>query len=151
MSVVSFAIIFSHSESCHLPCLLFPLLLKSFFSLISYSLKYRGENFSNPLGLQMAVLSIFLFSYACKPVYYCMSVSHFSNTLLNAARKHNLCLCMLNRFSRVPPFATPWTISLQAPLSMGFSKQEYRSGSPFPSPGDLPNPGIKSSSPVAPA
>ena len=37
----------------------------------------------------------------------------------------------------------PWTVALQAPLSMGFSRQEYWSGWPFPSPGDLPNPGIE--------
>ena len=45
-------------------------------------------------------------------------------------------------------FATPWTAAHQAPLSMRFSKQGYRSGLPFPSPGDLPNPGIESGSPV---
>ena len=38
---------------------------------------------------------------------------------------------------------TPWTIACQAPLSTGFSRQEYWSGLPFPSPGDLPNPGIE--------
>ena len=38
---------------------------------------------------------------------------------------------------------TPWTGAPQAPLSMGFSRQEYWGGLPFPSPGDLPNPGIK--------
>ena len=38
---------------------------------------------------------------------------------------------------------TPWTIACQAPLSMGFSRQEYWSGEPFPSTGDLPNPGIE--------
>ena len=43
----------------------------------------------------------------------------------------------------VRPFATPWTVACQAPLSMGFSGQEYWSGLPFPSPGDLPNPGIE--------
>ena len=43
---------------------------------------------------------------------------------------------------------TPGTVALQAPLSMAFSRQEYWSGLPFPSPGDLPNPGIK---PVSPA
>ena len=48
-------------------------------------------------------------------------------------------------------FATPWTVALQAPLSMGFSRQEYWSGLPFPSPGDLPKPGIKLVSPVSPA
>ena len=47
--------------------------------------------------------------------------------------------------------ATPWTVALQAPLSMGFSRQEYWSGLPFPSPGDLPNPGIKPKSAVSPA
>ena len=40
-------------------------------------------------------------------------------------------------------FATPWTVAYQAPPSMGFSKQDYWSGLPFPSPGDLPNPGIE--------
>ena len=45
-------------------------------------------------------------------------------------------------------FATPWTIAHQAPLSMGLSRQEYWSGLPFPSPGDLSNPGIKTRSPA---
>ena len=45
--------------------------------------------------------------------------------------------------SRVRLFATPWTIAYQASLSMGFSRQEYWSGVPFPSPGDLPVPGIE--------
>ena len=45
--------------------------------------------------------------------------------------------------------ATPWTVNCQAPLSMGFSRQEYWSGLPFPSPEDLPDPGIEPVSPVA--
>ena len=49
--------------------------------------------------------------------------------------------------SHVPLFATPWTVAHQAPLSMGFSRQEYWSGLPFPSPGDLPNTGIEPGSP----
>ena len=44
--------------------------------------------------------------------------------------------------------ATPWTVAYQAPPSMGFSRQEYWSGLPCPSPGDLPNPGIKPGSPA---
>ena len=44
--------------------------------------------------------------------------------------------------------AIPWTVALQAPLSMGFSRQEYWSGLSFPSPADLPNPGIKPRSPA---
>ena len=54
---------------------------------------------------------------------------------------------MLNRCSRVRLFATPWTVACQAPLSMGFSRQEYWSGLPCPRPGDLPDPGIESASP----
>ena len=45
-------------------------------------------------------------------------------------------------------FATPWTAAHQAPLSMRFSRQGYWSGLPFPSPGDLPDPGIKPGSPA---
>ena len=44
--------------------------------------------------------------------------------------------------------ATPWTIDCQAPLSIGFSRQEYWNGLPFPSPGDLPDPGIEPLAPV---
>ena len=55
---------------------------------------------------------------------------------------------MLSHFSRVLFFVTLWTVADQAPLSMGFSKQEYWSGLPFPSPGDLPNPGIEPGSPA---
>ena len=51
-------------------------------------------------------------------------------------------------FSHVQIFVTPWTIAHQAPLSMGFSRQEHGSGLPFPSPEDLPNPGIEPASPA---
>ena len=50
--------------------------------------------------------------------------------------------------SRVRLFVTPWTVAYQAPPSMGFSRQEYWSGVPFPSPGDLPDPGIEPGSPA---
>ena len=48
----------------------------------------------------------------------------------------------LMKITNVGLFVTPWTVAHQAPLSMGFSKQEYWSGLPFPSAGDLPHPGI---------
>ena len=50
---------------------------------------------------------------------------------------------MLSCLSRVQLFATPWTVALQAPLFVGFSRQEYWSGLLFPPPGDLSNPGIE--------
>ena len=54
--------------------------------------------------------------------------------------------CEVKLLSRVRPFATPWTVAYQAPPSMGFSRQEYWSGLPFPSPEDLPDPGIEPTS-----
>ena len=53
--------------------------------------------------------------------------------------------------SHVRLFAPPWTVACQAPLSTGFSRQEYWSGVPFPSPGDLSDPGIKPMSLASPA
>ena len=50
--------------------------------------------------------------------------------------------------SRVQLFGTPWTVAHQAPRSMGFSRHEYWSGVPLPSPGDLPGPGIEPRSPA---
>ena len=50
--------------------------------------------------------------------------------------------------SRVRPFVTPWTVACQAPFSMGFPRQEPWSGLSFPSPGDLPDPGVKPASPA---
>ena len=50
--------------------------------------------------------------------------------------------------SRVRLFATPWTVAYQAPLSMGFFRQECWSGLPFPSPGNLPDPGIEPGFPI---
>ena len=59
---------------------------------------------------------------------------------------------MLNHFSRVQLFATLWTLGAhQAPLSMGFSRQEHWGGLPCPPPGDLPHPGIESASLMSPA
>ena len=56
--------------------------------------------------------------------------------------------CNVKSLSRAQLFVTPWTVTYQALLSMGFSRQEYWSGLPFPSPGDLPDPAIKPGSPT---
>ena len=56
---------------------------------------------------------------------------------------HNALNCLVVSDS----FVTPWTVAPQAPLSMGFPRQEYWSGLPLPSPGDFPNPGIEPRSP----
>ena len=57
-------------------------------------------------------------------------------------------LVLVKSFSCVRLFVTPWTVAYQAPPSVGFSRQEYWSRLPFPSPGDLPDPGIEPRSPA---
>ena len=61
------------------------------------------------------------------------------------ARTDTVHACMLSHFSRVWLFATLWTIAHQPPLSMGFSRQEYWSGLPFPPPGKSSPPGVQTS------
>ena len=58
-----------------------------------------------------------------------------------------LCYVRVKSLTHVELFATPWTVAYQAPLSMEFSRQEYWSGLPYPSPGHLPDPGIEPRSP----
>ena len=74
---------------------------------------------------------------------------HSSFTLY--ALQYYINCAVLSHFSRVWIFATPWTIALQAPLSMGFSRKEYWSGMPCPPAGDHPDPGIEPVSPMSPA
>ena len=71
----------------------------------------------------------------------------------SASRAVFVCImhaCMLSCYSCVQLFANLWTVVHQAPLSLGVSRQEYWSGFPCPPPGDLPDPGIESTSPAAP-
>ena len=63
----------------------------------------------------------------------------------------SMLLQLLSHFSRVQLFLTLWTVTSQAPLSMGFSRQEYWSGMPCPPPEDLPNPTIEPKSLLSPA
>ena len=83
--------------------------------------------------------------------------SIFQTAGRNKSRRAGVCLptalaplkwSEVKSLSRVQLFATPWTVAYQAPLSMRFSRQESWSGLPFPSPGDLPNPGIEPGSPA---
>ena len=60
-------------------------------------------------------------------------------------------LCCAKMLSRVWLFATPWSVDRQGPLSMGFSRQEYWSGLPYPPPGNLPDPGIEPTALTSPA
>ena len=66
---------------------------------------------------------------------------------INSYDRLNRRVCVQS-LSHVQLFVTPWTVACHAPLSMEFSRQECWSGLPFPPPGDLPEPGIKPSSPA---
>ena len=81
-------------------------------------------------------MSFKLHSFMCDLSIGALPNHHLMIYLLSA-------LCVLNH---VQIFVTPWTVARQAPLSMGFSRQEYWSGLPCPSPGDLPEPVIKPAS-----
>ena len=61
------------------------------------------------------------------------------------------CACVCSVTSVVSDSATPWTVAHQAPLSMGFSRQEHWTGLPWPPPENLPDPGIEPKSPASPA
>ena len=74
--------------------------------------------------------------------------SHEIKRHLLLERKAVTNLVKMKSLSRVRLFVTPWTVAYQAPPSMGFSRQEYWSGLPFPSPGHLPDPGIEPGSPT---
>ena len=63
--------------------------------------------------------------------------------LASQAKEEILNVKKVKSLSYVQLFVSPWTVACQAPPSMGFSRQEYWSGMPFPSPGDFPDPGIK--------
>ena len=84
----------------------------------------------------------------------CCSKAHMdtenSNRSWHSSSLLNKCVCAQS-FSHTQLFATSRTVARQALLSMEFSSQQYWSGLPFPPPGDLPNPGIELTSPVAPA
>ena len=77
--------------------------------------------------------------------YVCVThiVQYLQGTLKDSKVKMKV-----KSLSHVRLFVTPWTVAYQAPSSMGFSRHEYWSGLPFPSPGDLPNPGIEPGSPA---
>ena len=122
----------------------FCLSLSLYFWLIPWSSEARWAHFlaraSKPLSRR-------------RPVPTCSSASPENRALL-AFRVNQGVSASFSLLLSEPPGSGPlkdqhpWTVAHQAPLSMGFSRQEYWSGLPFPSPGDLPNPGIEPRSPA---
>ena len=107
-----------------------------------------GFPFLMPVFLPFLIFSLSNTFFSCHSKY-CCSVAKLCPTLCDpmdnstpvlSVYRGKACAQLL---SCVWLCVTPWTVSLQAPLSMGFSRQEYWIGLPFPSPGDLLDPGIK--------
>ena len=82
------------------------------------------------------------------PQHFCLpgnmpSLVEVGNCISSWSSRRSFLVCVLSHFSRVWHFATLWIVACQAPLSMGFSRQEYWSGLPCPPPGALPHSGIE--------
>ena len=90
------------------------------------------------------------FGYLIDSVEICILISNMLHCKCNCFLLV-LVICMLSHFIHVVFFATPWTTACQAPLSMGFSRQEFWNGFLCPPARNLPGPGIEPASPVSPA
>ena len=86
-----------------------------------------------------------------RSVWECLHLSDYISQRRKTSTKANVCECMLNCFSRIRLCTVLWTVAYQAPLSMGFSRQEYWSGLACPPPRAVPNPGIELASLTSPA
>ena len=123
------------------------------------------QNVKPLLDLTRQVINSVLLTFSRKALYvraihtlgilesqlYAPGFTIFSLQNLGCQLQTNQAHPMLSCFSHVWLFATLWTIASLAPLSMGFSRQEYWSGLPFPPARHLPDPGIEPASPVSPA
>ena len=128
------------SQILHSVCLHFSFSCDVPFS-NDYKIKFRSFSWTPDLNYQPVTWYIYLYisrALLMQPVSTCLNLPFLSSSE-----------CLLSPFSRVQVFATPWTLTHQAPLSMGFSRQEYWSGLPFLPPGHLPEPGLKSTSHVS--
>ena len=120
--------------------------IQLFFSFFFFLVRVGNEN--NYLGLKL-ILGIwincfnFLFHSDNGDFAVKVTLKHKASLLLIS-----LAVVVVQSLSHVRFFATLWTVARQAPLSMEFFRQEYWSGLPFPSPGDLPDPGIEQTSPA---
>ena len=102
-----------------------------FMCLLSIHMFYFMKNLIN--------LLIFVYVKVCVHIKTCtkFSIEVLTTIAWKKKKKWNWSVSVMSNS------ATPWTVAWQAPPSMGFSRQEYRSGLPFPSAGDLPDPGIE--------
>ena len=100
--------------------------------------------------LHVANATLFTIAKTWKQFKFSLTDNSFQKIWYINIYKGPVLFC-LSHFRHVPLFVTPWTVAYQAPLSMGFSRQEYWSGLPCPPAGNRPNPGTETVSLVSPA
>ena len=100
--------------------------------------------------LHVANATLFTIAKTWKQFKFSLTDNSFQKIWYINIYKGPVLFC-LSHFRHVPLFVTPWTVAYQAPLSMGFSRQEYWSGLPCPPAGDLPEQGIEHASLMSPA
>ena len=105
------------------------------------SVRVGQVDFSRPFPLQMRTRK--LIERLGQKNMYVREKEKRTRNFISLEALTCMCAHALSHFSHVRLFVTPWTVALQAPLSMGFSRQGYWSGWPCPPPRDLPNPGIE--------
>ena len=130
----------SNGTGCH--DVFWMLSFKPTFSLPSFTFIKRLFS-SSSLSTIRVVSSAYLRLLIFLPAILIPACASSSPAFLMMYSAHKLNKVKVKSFSRVRLFATPWTAAYQAPLSMGFSRQEYWNGLPFPSPDYLPDPGIE--------
>ena len=129
------------------------------YSAIKWRLRYSLSKIAfkriiyyNSIWVQLKHLSVFslfkIFNWRIIALQCCVIYCHTLTWISHKYTWVSYVCKWVKSLSRVRLFATPWTVAHQAPPSMGFSRQEYWSGLPIPSPGDLPNPGIEPRSPT---
>ena len=111
---------------------------------------WSGTHMESRLWNTLVIAYLFFFkSGVCHNIDENIKSCSLSSGIVDIFKFHFLSMKVkVKSLSRVQLFATPWTIAYQAPPAMGFFRQEYWSGLPFPSPGDLPDPRIKPRSPA---
>ena len=100
-------------------------------------------------SVEVKQLTLAVVTWLIHPILLYRDITSFYSSRFSYTSEE--CVCILSLFSSVQPSVTPWTVACQAPLPLGFSRQEYWSGLPCPPPGDLPNPGIQPMSLMSPA
>ena len=134
----------------------FQITCRSTFSTVT---KNRGQKSIKLLSLSFLAHREGILAQDCPPNFYSHQRHRSSALVFNATSNiHNFLsfhifelpsrkipenLCVLSHFTHVRLFTTPWSVACRAPLSMELSRQEYCGGLPFPTPGDLPNPGTE--------